>query len=64
MEGINGVELMNAIELSGWMNGAEIVLPVNEETYLAELNKRCAESKTKTVREAVNGDMSNTFGTK
>ncbi|MBR1974250.1 MAG: Gfo/Idh/MocA family oxidoreductase [Clostridia bacterium] len=63
-EGINGVELMNAIELSGWNNGEEILLPVNEERYIAELNKHCENTKTKTVREAVNADMSNTFGTK
>ena len=64
VEGINGVELMNAIELSGWNNGEEILLPVNEERYIAELNKHCENTKTKTVREAVNADMSNTFGTK
>ena len=64
VEGINGVELMNAIELSGWNNGEEILLPVNEERYIAELNKHCEKTKTKTVREAVNADMSNTFGTK
>ena len=60
-DGINGVELMNAIELSGWNNGAEIVLPVNEETYLDELNKRRQQTKAKTVRETVNSDMSGTF---
>ena len=64
VEGINGVELMNAIELSGWNNGEEILLPVNEERYIAELNKHRENTKTKTVREAVNADMSNTFGTK
>ena len=44
-DGINGVELMNAIELSGWFNGEEITLPIDEERYLAELNKRRATSK-------------------
>ena len=44
-DGINGVELMNAIELSGWMGGEEITLPIDEERYLAELNKRRAASK-------------------
>ena len=44
-DGINGVELMNAIELSGWFNGEEIMLPIDEERYLAELNKRRATSK-------------------
>lgn len=50
-DGIRGVELMNAIELSGWNNGAEVVLPVNEEVYLAELTKRSKTSETKEVRE-------------
>jgi predicted dehydrogenase len=47
-DGINGVELMNAIELSGWFNGEEITLPIDEERYLAELNKRRASSKLQT----------------
>ncbi len=46
-DGIKGVELMNAIELSGWKDGEKIVLPVNGETYLAELNKRVAVSRYK-----------------
>ena len=29
-EGINGVELMNAIELSGWNNGETVSLPIDE----------------------------------
>ena len=62
-EGFNGVELMNAIELSGWKNGEEITLPVNEDEYLAELNKRRATSKKKTAVETVAADMGNTFGT-
>ena len=62
-EGFNGVELMNAIELSGWKNGEEITLPVNEDEYLAELNKRRATSKKKAAVETVAADMGNTFGT-
>ncbi|MBE5746588.1 MAG: Gfo/Idh/MocA family oxidoreductase [Clostridiales bacterium] len=61
-DGINGVELMNAIELSGWKNGEEITLPVNEDEYLAELNKRRATSRRKETVEKVAADMSNTFG--
>ncbi len=61
-DGINGVELMNAIELSGWRNGEEITLPVNEDEYLAELNKRRATSRRKETVEKVAADMSNTFG--
>lgn len=63
-DGFNGVELMNAIELSGWNNGEEIVLPVCEERYLQELNARRATSKLKVVEEKISGDMSGTFGTK
>ena len=40
-EGINGVALANAILLSGWL-GEEVALPVDEDVYLAELNKRIA----------------------
>ena len=61
VEGINGVELMNAIELSGWNNGEEIVLPVNEERYLNELNNHRANSRLKEDKVVVAGDMSNTF---
>ena len=48
-EGINGVELMNAIELSGWNNGAPVTIPVDEDKYLEELNKRRATSRLKVV---------------
>ena len=60
-DGFNGVELMNAIELSGWNNGEEIVLPVNEEKYLEELNKRRATSRLKEDKDTIASDMSNTF---
>lgn len=63
-DGFNGVELMNAIELSGWNNGAEIVLPVDEDVYLAELEKRRKASRMKeNVVETV-ADTSNSFGDK
>jgi len=61
VEGINGVELMNAIELSGWNNGEEITLPVNEERYLEELNKHRANSRLKEDKDVIAGDMSGTF---
>ena len=60
-DGFNGVELMNAIELSGWNNGEEIALPVNEEKYLEQLNKRRATSRAKEDKDTLAGDMSNTF---
>ena len=61
VEGINGVDLMNAIELSGWNNGEEITLPVNEERYLDELNAHRATSRAKEDKDSIAGDMSNTF---
>ncbi len=41
-DGINGVNLANAILLSSWL-GKEVDNPVDEDLYLAELNKRIAE---------------------
>ena len=38
-DGINGVRLANAIHLSSW-TGAEAQLDLDEDAYLAELNKR------------------------
>ena len=61
VEGINGVELMNAIELSGWNNGEEIVLPVNEDRYLTELNAHREASRSKEDKDVIAGDMSGTF---
>ena len=63
-EGINGVELMNAIELSGWRNGAPVTLPVNEDEYLEELNKRIATSRLKKVDDNVVFNTAGTYGSK
>lgn len=41
-DGINGVNLANAILLSSWL-GKEVDLPVDEDLYLEELNKKIAE---------------------
>ena len=41
-DGINGVQLANAILLSGWL-GKEVEVPVDEALYIAELNKRIEE---------------------
>ena len=60
-EGINNVELMNAIELSGFRNGASVTLPVNEEEYLEELNKRRASSRYKESNDDVVMGTSNSF---
>ena len=53
---------MNAIELSGWLNGAEVALPADEELYLSELNKRRAVSRKKSVSENYVADTSGTYG--
>lgn len=43
-DGLNGVELANAIHLSSWL-GKEVDLPVDEDLFLAELNKKIEEEK-------------------
>ena len=63
-EGINGVELMNAIELSGWNGGKEVILPVNEDEYLEQLNKHRATSRLKTGGDDKIADTASTFGSK
>ena len=45
-EGINGLMLSNAIHLSGW-TGETVTLPIDEEKFLAMLNKRRANSRRK-----------------
>ncbi len=63
-DGLAGVELMNAIEYSGWLGGAEVRLPVDEDAYLAKLNEYRAKSKKKVVAEAAVVDTQGSFGTK
>ena len=63
-EGVRGVELMNAIELSGWNNGEEIVLPVDKDRYLAELTEHRKNSVKKAVVKEVVMDTSGSFGSK
>ena len=43
-DGIFGVELVNAIYLSSWL-GEEVTLPVSEDLFIEELNKRIQEEK-------------------
>ncbi|SHN22512.1 Gfo/Idh/MocA family protein [Gracilibacillus kekensis] len=43
-DGINGVELANAMHLSSWLN-KEVSLPINEEQYLEELTKLRQQEK-------------------
>ena len=51
---------MNAIELSGWNNAEEIMLPIDEDRYLCELNAHRAVSKIKTGEDKA---AENTAGT-
>ena len=47
IEGINGLTLSNAMHLSSWL-GRAVELPLDEDLFLAELNKRRATSRVKT----------------
>ena len=59
-EGINGVELMNAIELSGFLGGEEVTLPIDGDKYLEILNQK---RKTSRRKEEVESKAQNTAGT-
>ena len=63
-EGINGVELMNAIELSGWRGGERVTLPVDGKEYKAELDARRKTSRLKTGMEDVVADTAGTYGSR
>ena len=63
IEGINGLTICNAAYLSSWLGNVPVTLPLDEDLYLEELNKRRATSKAKKdVKETVAADMSSTFG--
>ena len=47
LEGINGLTLSNAMHLSSWLDKT-INLPLDEDLFLEELNKRRSQSKIKT----------------
>ena len=47
IEGINGLTLSNAMHLSSWLNET-VELPLDEDRFLEELNKRRATSRLKT----------------
>jgi len=58
-EGINGLMLSNAIHLSSWL-GKPVTLPVDEQLFLEELNKRRAVSRIK-EGESVFSDTTGTY---
>jgi len=49
-DGINGVALANAIHLSSWLE-KEVELPVDEDIYLAELNKKIEHEKLNPIQK-------------
>ncbi|WP_077325441.1 Gfo/Idh/MocA family protein [Virgibacillus siamensis] len=49
-DGIHGVALANAIHLSSWL-GKEVELPIDEEIYLSELNKKIEAEKRYAVKK-------------
>lgn len=60
-EGIHSVELMNAIELSGWNGGERIELPIDDMRYKRELDAKRALTKEKKNVVAAVADTANTF---
>ena len=52
-EGIRGVELMNAIELSGWNDGKKVPLPINGDEYYEALMAHVAVSRYKEGNDSV-----------
>lgn len=62
-EGIHGLELSNAIHLSGWLN-QPVTLPIDEDLFLEELNKKRAGSRKKTPIEEITFSTENSYGTK
>ncbi len=52
IEGINGLTLSNAMHLSSWLDKT-IELPLDEDLFLEELNKRRANSRHKEANDTV-----------
>lgn len=59
-EGINGVQLMNAIEYSGWNDGAKVSVPIDGKKYLEKLNEKRTNSRLKECDDSI---VQNTAGT-
>lgn len=51
-EGINGVEVMDAMLLSTWLD-KPVTLPIDDDLYLAELDKRRATGRVKETKDVV-----------
>lgn len=61
-EGLRGVEIMDAMLLSTWL-GKTVTLPIDDDLYYNELQKRVATGRVKKVEEKV-FDTSGTYGNK
>lgn len=46
-DGLNSMELINGIEMSGWLGGEKVNLPLDDDKYLEMLNEKIATSKPK-----------------
>ena len=60
-EGIYGVELMDAMLLSGWL-GKTVSLPIDDDLYLSELQKRIATGRVKEAGQEKVLDTQGTYG--
>lgn len=61
VEGINGLTLSNAMHLSSWLKHP-VELPIDEDLYLEELNKRRAASKKKENVQEKTFDTKGSYG--
>ena len=59
-EGLNGVILMNAMQLSGWLKQS-VECPFDDEQYLSLLEEKIKSSKVKKTASAAVLDTSNTY---
>ena len=59
-EGINGLTISNAAFLSDW-TGKEITLPMDEDLFYEELQKRIATSRHKSVKSSAIENLSGTY---
>ncbi len=60
-EGIYGLTLSNAMHLSAFL-GQPVTLPLDEDLFYAELQKRIASSTRKPTGKQVYADTSSTYG--
>ncbi len=63
VEGIKGVQMMDAMMLSTWL-GKTIELPIDDDLYFSELNKRIATGRVKENVADVVLDTAGTYGSK